>query len=236
VCSSDLTSFNVFDSLGSPADVRVRMAMESKSEAGTVWRFYAESNGDSDLSPILGTGTITFDSNGQFVSATGTELSLDAAAAGSTTPITFNLDFSRLTGLASADGTSEVSMATQDGTAAGTMTGYSIGADGVVTAVFSNQDELVLGQVAVATFVNNEGLVALSENSFGLGPNSGEVTIGAPQTGKAGSIRSGFLEQANVEIAREFINLIAATTGVSAASRVVRSADDLLQELLLLAR
>jgi len=44
------------------------------------------------------------------------------------------------------------------------------------------------------------------------------------------------LEQSNVEIAREFINLITASTGVSAASRVVRASDDLLQELLLLAR
>ena len=52
----------------------------------------------------------------------------------------------------------------------------------------------------------------------------------------AGTIRPGHLEQSNVEIAREFVNLITASTGIASASRVVRVADDLLQELLLLAR
>ncbi len=230
------TSFEVFDSLGGPADVRLRIGMESKSDAGTTWRFYAESNADSDLSPILGTGTITFDATGKFVGATGTQLTLDRAGEGASTPITFNLDFSRLTGLASPDGRTEYSMASQDGKPAGILSGYGIGDDGIVTAVYSNNDSVVLGQVALATFPNYEGMIALSENTFTFGPNSGEVTIVAPQTGPAGAIRSGMLEQGNVEIVREFVNLISASTGVSAASRVVRASDDLLQELLLLAR
>lgn len=230
------TSFEVFDSLGAPADVRLRIALESKSDAGTTWRFYAESNADSDLSPILGTGTITFDATGKFVSSTGTELTLDRAGEGAATPITFNLDFSGLTGLASPDGQTEYSMATQDGKPAGILSGYGVDADGIVTAVYSNNDSVVLGQVALATFPNYEGMIALSENTYTFGPNSGEVTLAAPQTGSAGAIRSGMLEQGNVEIVREFVNLISASTGVSAASRVVRASDDLLQELLLLAR
>lgn len=230
------TSFNVFDSLGNPVDVRLRLAMESKTQTGTTWRFYAESSGDSDLAPIIGTGTITFDVNGQFVGAAGTELSIDRADAGTASPLSFALDFSGLTGLASADGGSEVSMADQDGVSAGIMTGYEVGADGIVTGMFSNQHEQVLGQVALATFVNNEGLVAQSDNTFVPGPNSGDPTIVAPQMGTAGMIRPGMLEESNVQIAREFINLVAASTGISAASRVVRASDDLLQELLLLAR
>jgi flagellar hook protein FlgE len=230
------TSFNVFDSLGNPVDVRLRLAMESRSQTGTTWRFYAESIGDSDLSPILGTGTLTFDVNGQFVAATGTELSIDRADTGAASPLTFGLDFSSLTGLASADGSSEVSMADQDGAPVGIMTGYEIDPDGTVTGSFSNQQEQVLGQIALATFVNYEGLIARSESTFVPGPDSGDPTVITPQTGTAGVIRSGMLEQSNVEIAREFINLITASTGVSAASRVVRASDELLQELLLLAR
>ena len=116
-------------------------------------------------------------------------------------------------------------------------TGYcSIDRDGIVTGTFTNQKTRVFGQVALATFPNNEGLVALSDNTYTFGPNSGEARIVTPQTAGAGSIRSGFLEQANVEIAREFVNLITASTGIASASRVVRVADDLLQELLLLAR
>ena len=230
------TSFLVFDSLGNQVDVRLRGVLESKSDTGTVWRFFAESINDTDLSPVLGTGTLTFDANGQFVAATGTDFSIDRAGVGSATPLAFTLDFSSLTALASLDGTSELVMASQDGAPAGIMTGYSIGRDGVVTAAFSNQQTRVLGQVALATFPNEEGLVALSDNTFTLGPNSGDVTILAPQTGRGGAVVAGALEQSNVQIAREFINLISASTGVSSASRVVRAADDLLQELLLLAR
>lgn len=230
------TTFGVFDSLGTRVDVRLRAVLESRSEDGTVWRFYAESVGDSDLSPALGTGTISFDPNGQFVAATGTELTIDRAGEGSSTPISFTLDLSDLTGLASFGGSSELIMASQDGAPPGTLTNYSIDRDGIVTAVFSNQKEQVLGQIALATFINNQGLIAEGDNTFVPGPNTGGPEIIAPQTGRAGSVVSGALEQSNVDIAREFVNLISYSTGISAASRVVRSADDLLQELLLLAR
>ena len=127
-------------------------------------------------------------------------------------------------------------MASQDGAPAGILTNYGIDRDGIVTGVYSNQQEEVLGQVALATFINDEGLVAQSENTFLPGPNSGDPTVIAPRTGTAGAVIAGALEQGNVEIAREFIGLITYSTGISAASRVVRTADDLLQELLLLAR
>ncbi len=230
------TSFGAFDSLGNPVDVRLRFTMESRSNTGTTWRYYAESQADTDLSPVIGTGTITFDTNGQFVGATGTQLSIDRTDSGAVTPLTFDLDFGNLTGLASMDGSSEVSMADQDGVPSGVMTAYQVDADGTVRGMYSNQQEQVLGQIALATFVNNSGLIAESENTFVAGSNSGDPTIAAPQTGIAGVIRSGMLEQSNVEIAREFINLITASTAISASGRVVRASDDLLQELLLLAR
>lgn len=230
------TTYSVFDSLGNQVNVRLRAVMESRTDTGTTWRFYAESVDDTDVSPILGTGTITFDAMGQFVAATGTDLSIDRSGVGSTTPLSFTVDFSRLTGLSTGNGTSEMVMADQDGAPPGILTGYSIDRDGVVTGTYSNQKTQVFGQVALAMFPNVEGLVALSENTFTVGVNSGDVAILAPQTAGAGAVLSGALEQSNVEIAREFVNLITASTGISSASRVVRVADDLLQELLLLAR
>jgi len=230
------TSFGVFDSLGNLVEVRMRLSLESKSDSGTAWRFYAESANDTDLSPALGTGTITFDPNGRFVAATGTDFAIDRANVGSATPLQFLVDFSGIAGLATPDGGSDVVMASQDGTPAGIMQGYRIEEDGRIFGLFSNQTEEVLGQVVVATFLNNEGLVAESDNQFVVGPNSGDPTIQAPRAGSAGTVVSGSLEQGNVEIAREFINLISYSTGISSASRVVRAADDMLRELLLLAR
>ena len=230
------TSFSVFDSLGNPVAVRLRMVLESKSQSGMTWRFYAESVDDSDVSPLLGTGTIGFDANGQFVAATDTTIAIDRAGTGAASPLSITLGFDGLTGLASPDGVSELVMASQNGVPAGEMIGFSINPDGVVIGAFSNQQTQVLGQVVLATFPNREGLVALGENNFTIGPNVGEVSIVAPQTVGAGSVVSGALEQSNVEIAREFVNLIKASTGISSASRVVRVADDLLQELLLIVR
>ncbi|MGB0714394.1 MAG: flagellar hook protein FlgE [Phycisphaerae bacterium] len=230
------TSFNVFDSLGNPVDLRLRFVLESKGDGGTTWRFYADSNGDSDLTPAVSSGTISFDSTGRFVAAENTEIMLQRAGSGAGDPLTFTLDFSELSGVSAPDGAIEVSLADQDGKPAGIMTGFSIDAEGLIVGQFSNTDSQVLGQVALATVVNEEGLIAQSENLFVEGVNSGELTIQAPLTGRAGAIRSTFLEQSNVELSREFINLIAYSTGISAASRVVRAADDMLQELVLLAR
>ncbi len=230
------TSFTVNDSLGAPVDFRLRLALESKTTENTTWRFYAESTDDTDLSPIIGTGTIMFDQNGQFVSATGTDISIDRAGLGAMTPLAPSLDFSGLTGLAGPGGESQIIMASEDGAPAGVLVNYEIDSDGVITGAFDNEREAVLGQLAVATFVNNEGLIARSENTFVPGPNSGDANIGVANEGVAGQVVAGALEQSNVELVREFINLISASTGISASSRVVRASDDLLQELLLLAR
>lgn len=230
------TAFTVYDSLGNPIEVRLRLALERRDEAGTVWRFFAESNNDSDASPLLGTGTLSFDQDGRLVASTGTTLNVNLAASGAASPLSFVLDTSGVTGLNFGNGTSTLVMATQDGTPGGTLIDYAIDADGIITGTFSNGRTRTYGQLALATFRNDAGLNALGDNTFAVGVNSGEAMITAPRTEGAGAIQPGALELSNVELAREFINLITASTGFSAASRVVRSADDMLQELMLLAR
>ena len=71
------TAFTVFDSLGNPVEVRLRLAMETRGDSGTTWRFFAESITDSDASPLLGTGTLSFDQDGRLVASTGTTLNVD---------------------------------------------------------------------------------------------------------------------------------------------------------------
>jgi flagellar hook protein FlgE len=203
-----------------------------------VWRFYAESADDTD-GGVVGTGTVSFDQLGRFVSATGTDVSIALAGTGAVTPLTCTLDFSELTGMAGMageDGESTLVMTTQDGRPAGRLVEYGIDPDGVITGTFDNSATQVFGQVALATFTNPEGLIGLSENAFSVGPNSGAAVVVAPRTEGAGRIESAALEASNVDLSREFIGLITASTGFSAAGRVVRTADDLLQELLLLVR
>lgn len=230
------TGFIVFDSLGNPVEVRLRMAMESAGPSGQVWRFYADSVDTGSLNPALGSGTITFDPDGQFLAATGIQLTINRSNTSGASPLSVNLDFSEVNGLADAFGESTLVMNNQNGVPAGTLIGYGIDDDGIIEGTFSNGTRQVLGQVALATFINPAGLEAKSGNLFAVGANSGDPTIGPPRTGAAGRIEAGALELSNVDLSREFINLIEASTGVSAASRVIRTADQLLQELLLLAR
>ena len=81
-----------------------------------------------------------------------------------------------------------------------------------------------------------EGLVDIGSNLFAPGPNSGTPVVGEPQELGAGRIVGGSLELSNVDLSQEFINLILASTGYSAASRVITTTDQLMQQLLVLGR
>ena len=224
------TSMVAYDSLGNAITVNVTAVFESSSDAGNVWRFYAESPDDTDPSGILDTGTMTFDDSGKLITSTNTSIRVDRNNTGSSTPLSFDLDFSDMTSLASAK--SELLMTRQDGNAMGTLNDFSIGEDGKITGSFTNGQTRTLGQVAVATFTNPSGLADEGGNMYKTGTNSGEPVIAAPLTLGSGGVRSGALEQSNVDLSEEFINMIVASTGFSAASRVITTSDQLITELL----
>ncbi len=227
------TGFIIYDSLGQEVNVRLRLALVSKGESGSMWRFYAESADDSDVSNALGSGTLSFDTNGNLIGTTGTALTVSRNDTGAS-DIAFGIDPAAVTGL--ADDPSEVGLADQDGLPFGTLVDFFVDRDGVITGSFSNASTQKLGQVAVATFVNPQGLKLETGNHYTETLNSGAARIGVAGDGNAGAIESGALEQSNVNLAREFIGLINASTAFSANSRVITTADELLQELLLIAR
>jgi len=232
---SVFTSFLAYDSLGTPVRVNLTLTLVSKSDAGNVWRFYAESPDDTDPSPVLGaTGTLTIDNNGQLSNVTGNTILLNRQNTGALNPLEMTLDFSKVTGLTTQQST--MVMTSQDGFPAGTLVNFGVGTDGTLIGAFSNGLTRTLGQVAMATFTNPEGLVGGVNNLFYVGPNSGQPVITAPETLGAGRVLGGSLELSNVDLTREFIGLITATTGFSASGRVISTSNDLLNELLLIAR
>jgi len=228
------TSFIVYDSLGTPITVGLTLVMEQQTTGSTTWRYYADAPEDSDIQLDIGTGTITFDENGQYIAQPSTGVVINRVSTGSTEPLPVTLDFARMSSLATAR--SSLVMSFQDGFSTGTLIEYNIGDDGIITGTFSNGLLQDLGQIAMATFANPPGLIARSNSIFFIGPNSGEARITEPLTLGAGRIKSGSLELSNVDLSREFINLITSSTAFSAASRVVSTSDQLLQELLLIAR
>jgi flagellar hook protein FlgE len=224
------TSFIAYDSLGTPVSVNLTAVFESSSDTGNVWRFYAESADDTDPNLVLGTGTLTFDSDGVLIDSQNTTISIDRANTGARTPLSIAMDFTQMTSLTSRS--SELVMTRQDGNAIGTLNDFSIGADGTITGSFTNGQTRNLGQIALATFANPQGLLDQGSNMFATGTNSGEPVVAAPFTLGSGGIRAGALELSNVDLSEEFINMIIASTGFSAASRVISTSDQLITELL----
>lgn len=232
------TSFQVYDSLGAPVNFDVTLAIESRSSTGTVWRYYVETT-DPDGQPVqVGTGTQAFDTSGQPLDVSPVAVSVNRPGTGADSPLGFNLNFaSSFGGLSSlSTATSTLSVPFRDGSSFGVLVGYGVGADGIISGVFSNSEIRPLGQLALASFNNQDGLVDAGNNLFSTGANSGNAIISEPGGFGTGAVRSGSLEQSNVDLSSEFIRLVQASTGFSASSRIIRTTDDLMQQLLALGR
>lgn len=124
----------------------------------------------------------------------------------------------------------------QNGYAAGSVAGISIGGDGTITGVFSNGQQRVLGQVVTADFANVNGLERTGAGLWIESQSSGQPLIGAADAGGRGAIVSGSLEQSNVDLGSEFVNLIAYQRGFQANSRVITTSDEMYGELVNLKR
>lgn len=235
---SAFSSTLVYDSLGNPITANVITVLTSAASAGTTWQYFVETPDDTTAPPPIvtsvATGTLNFSNAGALTSQAGGNVTINRSGTGSTTSLSFALDFNRVTSL--SGGTSQLASTLQDGSPMGHLTNFSIGNNGTITGTFSNGLTRTLGQVAVATFRNNQGLIDLGDNAYTTGPNSGTAVISAPQQFSAGRIVSGALELSNVDLSSEFVNLISASTGFSAASRVISTSNQLIQELLNSAR
>ncbi|MCA8959263.1 MAG: flagellar hook-basal body complex protein, partial [Planctomycetes bacterium] len=230
-------NFTVYDSLGTPRDVSLTFVFEGSSANGpNTWRYFAESVDDSDLDRIVGSGTVVFGENGQFLT-TGEpgeflSINLDATpeqGGGVETPFTFELDLSRLTQFTTT--LSEVQLRDQDGFEAGTLRDFSIGADGTVVGVFSNGLSRTIAQVPIARFANPNGLDAEGDSVYRASTNSGVPQVGVAGTFGRGTLLSGVLEESNVDLAEQFTDLIIGQRAFQANARTITVSDEMLQEL-----
>ncbi|HUA01639.1 MAG TPA: flagellar hook protein FlgE [Candidatus Aquilonibacter sp.] len=124
---------------------------------------------------------------------------------------------------------SAASSTEQDGYASGTLSSFNIQGDGTIQGIFSNGQTLALGQIALASFANVQGLNRNGQNNYLASLSSGAANIGAPGTGGRGDISGGSLEQSNVDIATEFANLILAERGYQANAKTVTTFDEVTQ-------
>jgi flagellar hook protein FlgE len=232
----------IYDSLGFSHVVRTEFTRLLGAN-----QFSWKATVDGGTTPILqgGTGKVTFNGdgsfNGFFFDAAGdiipTALSISPTT-GARTPLELNFDpgtpggFAGMT-LVRASSTLE---ATSDGFSKGTATDFRIDRTGTVMSIFSNGVTRPVGKIALSDFVNPAGLVRYGDNMFQASTNSGKPLIGQAGGSVEATINSGSLEQSNVDLAREFTNMILAQRGFQASARVITSSDEVLTELLNLKR
>jgi flagellar hook protein FlgE len=234
---SAVANFIVYDSLGIPLQVTVTAVLESRNSSSTTYRWYATSRDndpDTGVETAVGTGTIKFDGDGKVIDFADNTVSIDRRNISSNSPLRFDLDFSKLSGLAANK--SSLSATRQDGSDAGTLSSYIIGEDGIIRGVYTNGIARSLGQILLARFANPAGLDQRGENLFGEGVNSGLPITGSPGSQGIGSIISGATELSNTDIGRNLIDLILASSQYRGNTRVITTAQQLLDELLNLRR
>jgi len=233
------TSVEVFDSLGNSHIITTRF---TKTATANQWD-YSLSFPDADLTapgtPI--TGTITFDANGQMTSPAVTDPPIVLAAAGladgaADMNISWNLFEGATPRLTQFSQPSASSALSQDGSAAANLVRVGLGNGGKILAQYSNGQQVVVGQVAMATVRNPESLIAAGNSTFQLSARTALPAVGLPDTGGRGSVLGGTVEASTVDIAREFTNLIVYQRGYQANARMITTVDELSQETINLKR
>ncbi len=248
------TSIQTFDSLGVG---HLMTSYFTKTAAANVWDLnvvaaavevnVAAPSGQTN--EVVARGTLTFDTAGALfdesaityfnTGATGIDFIGSAPNQVMAFDLGTNINTELGTGL---DGTrqfgveSSVQSQSQDGFGAGTLLGLTIQEDGVVSGQFSNGRIQALGQVQLARFNDPTGLRSIGNNAFIETLNSGQPIVGTPSTSGLGRAISSTLELSNVDIGKEFIDMITAQRAFQANSRVITTADEMLLELVNLKR
>jgi len=228
------TSVQVYDSLGNAHSVTATFTKDPTTLGQ--WN-YSLSVPDADVTnppatPL--TGSITFDSKGNLATPAATDPApqfqiqglADGASDLSLSWNLYNGTTPRITQFAQASAVSAVS---QDGSAAAQLVSVGLSDSGQILAKYSNGQQAEIGQLAMATVRNPQSLIAAGDNNYGVSTLTSLPAVGIPGTGGRGSVTAGAIESSNVDIAREFTNLIVFQRAYQANAKVVTTVDQLSQ-------
>jgi flagellar hook protein FlgE len=179
----------------------------------------------SPVATVLANGNLSFDSSGNLVLPAGTKsISIPItgfADGGAGSNLTWNLTDANGNGTITQTDLGSTTASTQDGQGSGTLTSYAIQADGTIQGSYSNGQTDALGQVAIASFANTQGLLRTGSNDYQATPGSGLASIGVAGTGGRGVITGDSVEASNVDVAAEFSKLIVAQQAYSANAKTI---------------
>ncbi len=234
---------NVYDQLGNEYKLTVKFwknFTQGPASSGdttpieTSWYYVVDGGSNAEASDSA-SGFIKFDAKGRLIKDEITDfnykptIELTPNIAVGTEPFKFELNMEQLSMYADD---SSVKSTRVDGYPPGTLVTFSIGGDGIITGVYDNGRQQPLGQVALATFENPAGLQKVGANQFSQTTNSGDFKVGKqPGNDGAGVLIPGTLEMSNVDLAKQFTEMIITQRGFQANSRVMTTSDEILQEL-----
>lgn len=248
ICSDEdkvTTSISFYDSLGNYYTMPLELKKDSTAAGdNTVWQLNlmldeTGTNGSMtdvagkkyELSPFKSDIAVEFDKSGQLKKVGGVEASSFEFELEFKDPTAINSEFEKITvdlsGLTQYATKSTIAGKQTNGNSAGTLSGYSVGNDGVITATYTNGDIRNIAQVVLANFDNPTGLEKVGDNLYAATSNSGEFD----GVGDAGTFSTGVLEMSNVDLSAEFTDMIVTQRGFQANSRIITVSDEMLQEL-----
>lgn len=224
---NNATSVRVYDQKGQPVDVTLYF----QKTAADTWNIYTtapDTAADADTLPQqLDMTTVTFDAAGLHPSVGSITLNIPAGDSNDAIG-NVKLDISAFTQYGANFGVTDV---TQNGYAPGQLTQLTIGDDGVITARYSNSMTQPAGQIELANFRNPQGLQSVGGNVWVSTYASGDPTAGVPGSGSVGLLKSGALEESNVDMTAELVNMITAQRLYQANAQTIKTEDQVMQTL-----
>jgi flagellar hook protein FlgE len=228
---TDPTTYNFsngmafYDSLGTQHQLRLYYV---KTSTANTWNLYSQVDGGAATART----DLAFNASGVLTGGGAQTFSLTIAG-GATTPQSVAMDFSAMTQFGA---TSNLTDQNQDGFTSGSFQSLSIDPAGRVVAQFTNGQTRTLAQIVLNRFSNPNGLVRAGENAFAETVDSGAPLAGAPTNNGLGRLISQTIEQSNVDLGKEFVDMIITQRAFQANSRAITTSDEMLQELVNLKR
>ncbi len=246
VIGNDLTPFDnesisggavtVFNSAGTPINVQLRWAKTDSASLGAghtdTWNLFYQNDPNATGTTVAWTnvGTnFTFNNNGALTNPAGGSIVIPTIAVGGQTlsNVTVGFPSGGLTQFATSGGTATIGGITQNGFAAGQLQSVAINNSGLVVGTFSNGQNIDLAAISLSHFNGTNFLKALDGGAYAVTDQSGPAIQGA-----SGTISGSSLEGSNTDIADEFTKLIVTQQAYSANTKVITTANDMVQSLL----
>lgn len=223
------TAVTIYDSLGNSHVMSMYYRrVDNPTTGASRWDVYAYVNGDriGAGGPV---GSLEFDTSGTLVSGATSAIAIPAATLGSgAAALSFDLSHEGSTQFGARFAVNSLS---QDGYTSGQLSGFSISPNGMVLGRYSNGQSREQGQIVLASFRNVQGLAPVGNNNFVETFDSNQPLINEPGAGSLGLIRSGALEDANVDLTQELVNMITAQRAYQANAQTIKTQDAVLQTL-----